>query len=159
MNLEIKNIGVGNAIIPVNITVFDQQDSMIGLYAPEAVITDAISGGADNALQNMQFVGGMDQSLGLQAAGAVSRPLRGYSVKRYSASKSSWIMAGRSYCATILKSITINIFNMNRTNLENLWTELKGLKFDDKYIKQMEEMMAKGLPSFELKGLFPMDKG
>lgn len=48
---------------------------------------------------------------------------------------------------------------MNRTNLENLWTELKGLKFDDKYIKQMEEMMAKGLPSFELKGLFPVDKG
>ncbi len=48
---------------------------------------------------------------------------------------------------------------MNRTNLENLRTELKGLKFDDKYIKQMEEMMAKGLPSFELKGLFPVDKG
>ncbi len=61
---------MGNAIIPVNITVFDQQDSMIGLYAPEAVITDGISGGADNALQSMQFVGGMDQSLGVQAAGA-----------------------------------------------------------------------------------------
>ncbi|OKS86129.1 hypothetical protein [Mucilaginibacter polytrichastri] len=48
---------------------------------------------------------------------------------------------------------------MNRTNLENLKGELKGLKFDDKYIKKMEEMMEKGLPSFELKGLLPVDKG
>lgn len=70
LNLEIKNIGLGNAIIPVNITVFDKKDAMIGLYAPEAVVTDAISGGTDNALQSMQFIGGMDQSLGIQAAGA-----------------------------------------------------------------------------------------
>jgi len=70
LNLEIKNIGLGNAIIPVSITVFDKKDAMVGLYAPEAIITDAISGGADNALQSMQFIGGVDQSLGVQAAGA-----------------------------------------------------------------------------------------
>lgn len=69
LNLEIKNIRLGNAIVPVNLTVFDKRDAMPGINAPEAVIGNAISGGADNALQNMQFMG-MDQSLSVQAAGA-----------------------------------------------------------------------------------------
>ncbi|MEO6520544.1 MAG: hypothetical protein ABIN91_02630 [Mucilaginibacter sp.] len=49
--------------------------------------------------------------------------------------------------------------DMNRNNVENLQGEMKALGFDDKYIKQMEEMVAKNLPSFELKGLVPADKG
>ncbi|OKS86130.1 conjugative transposon protein TraM [Mucilaginibacter polytrichastri] len=82
LNLEIKNIGLGNAIIPVSITVFDKKDAMVGLYAPEAVITDAISGGADNALQSMEFIGGMDQSLGVQAAGAGINAAKGLFSKK-----------------------------------------------------------------------------
>jgi len=69
LNLEIKNIRLGNAIVPVNLTVFDKRDAMPGINAPEALIGNAIGGGADNALQNMQFMG-MDQSLSVQAAGA-----------------------------------------------------------------------------------------
>jgi hypothetical protein len=69
LNLEIKNIRVGNAIVPVNLTVFDKTDAMPGINAPEALIGNAVGGGADNALQNMQFMG-MDQSLSVQAAGA-----------------------------------------------------------------------------------------
>jgi len=69
LNLEIKNIRIGTAIVPVNLTVFDQRDAMVGINAPEAIISGAVSGGADNALQSMQFLS-MDQSLATQAAGA-----------------------------------------------------------------------------------------
>lgn len=48
---------------------------------------------------------------------------------------------------------------MNKNNLENLKGEMKALKFDDSFIKQMEENMAKNLPAFQLKGHLPADKG
>jgi hypothetical protein len=67
--LEIKNIGLDNAIIPVSLTVFDRKDAMVGIDAPEALMAEVAGSGADNALQGMQFLG-MDQSLGVQAAGA-----------------------------------------------------------------------------------------
>lgn len=49
--------------------------------------------------------------------------------------------------------------NMNKNNLENLRGELKALKFDDHFIKEMEEKMELNLPSFEVKGRLPSDKG
>ena len=66
--LNIKNIRLGTSIVPVDLTVYSL-DGMEGINAPEAVFGDAVSGGADNALQSMQFLNG-DQSIGVQAAGA-----------------------------------------------------------------------------------------
>jgi hypothetical protein len=48
---------------------------------------------------------------------------------------------------------------MNKNNLENLQGEMRALRFDDHFIKQMEEQMEKNLPAFELKGQLPADKG
>lgn len=64
--LTIQNIRLDKKIIPVNLTVFSL-DGMPGIPAPEAELGGAASSGADNAIQNMQFLT-MDQSLGAQAA-------------------------------------------------------------------------------------------
>lgn len=65
----IRNIRLGTSIIPVDLSVFDQKDAMIGINAPEAIILEGVNSGANSAVQNMQFLS-MDQSLGIQAAGA-----------------------------------------------------------------------------------------
>jgi conjugative transposon TraM protein len=64
--LDIRNIRLKNAIIPANITVFSL-DGIPGVPAPEAELANAAGGGADNAIENMQFLS-MDQSLATQAA-------------------------------------------------------------------------------------------
>lgn len=64
--LTIQNIRLDKQIIPVNLTVFSL-DGMPGIPAPEAELGGAAGGGADNAIQNMQFLS-MDQSLAAQAA-------------------------------------------------------------------------------------------
>jgi hypothetical protein len=64
--LEIKNIRLGDAIIPVNLTVYSE-DSMPGIPAPEAELAGAAGNGAGNTLSGMQFLS-MDQSLATQAA-------------------------------------------------------------------------------------------
>jgi hypothetical protein len=64
--LTIQNIRLDKQIIPVNLTVFSL-DGMPGIPAPEAELSGAAGGGADNAIQSMQFLT-MDQSLGAQAA-------------------------------------------------------------------------------------------
>jgi hypothetical protein len=69
LNLQIKNVRLGNSIVPVNLTVFDLQDAMIGINVPEAVLQDAVSVSAGNAAGRIQMLSA-DQSLGLQAAGA-----------------------------------------------------------------------------------------
>jgi len=66
--LHIKNIRLGTSIVPVDLTVYSL-DGMAGIYAPEAVLSDAVSGGADDAIRDMQILT-MDQSIGMQAAGA-----------------------------------------------------------------------------------------
>lgn len=69
LNLEIRNIRVGNQIIPVNLTVFDKKDAMIGINAPEAVLTDAVNAGSSDLVGGFG-IGAFDQSLGVQVAGA-----------------------------------------------------------------------------------------
>jgi hypothetical protein len=69
LNLQIKNVGLGNSIVPVNLTVFDRQDAMIGINVPQAVLQDAVSLSASSATGRIQLLSG-DHSLGLQAAGA-----------------------------------------------------------------------------------------
>jgi hypothetical protein len=64
--LTIQNIRLEKQIIPVSLTVFSL-DGMPGIPAPEAELSGAAGGGADNAIQSMQFLS-MDQSLGAQAA-------------------------------------------------------------------------------------------
>lgn len=69
LNLEIKNIRIGLLIIPVDLTVFDMKDSMEGINVPEALTSDAIRGGSDNAMQGLNLMT-MDQTVGTQLAGA-----------------------------------------------------------------------------------------
>ena len=64
--LDIKDIRVGNAIIPVDLAVYSL-DGLPGINAPDAEIAGAAGDGADNAVENMQLLS-MDQSLGAQAA-------------------------------------------------------------------------------------------
>ncbi|MEO6520979.1 MAG: conjugative transposon protein TraM [Mucilaginibacter sp.] len=66
--LNIKNIRIGTAIIPVDLTVFSL-DGLSGINAPEAELADAAGSGSGNALQSMTFLP-MDQTLATQAAGA-----------------------------------------------------------------------------------------
>ena len=66
--LDIRNIRLGTAIIPVNFTVFSL-DGMAGIAAPEAELGEAAGSGANGALENMQFLSA-DYSLGTQAATA-----------------------------------------------------------------------------------------
>lgn len=66
--LDIKTIRSGNRIIPVDLSVYGL-DGIRGIAAPEAVVGQAISGGADDAVRSLQFMT-MDQSMGAQVAGA-----------------------------------------------------------------------------------------
>ncbi|MBB6271850.1 hypothetical protein HDF26_002307 [Pedobacter cryoconitis] len=66
--LNIKNIRLGTSIIPVNLSVYSL-DGMPGIDAPEAELEVAAGAGFNDAVQGIQFLG-MDQSIGVQAAGA-----------------------------------------------------------------------------------------
>jgi hypothetical protein len=66
--VDIKNIRLGEAIIPVDLTVYSL-DGMPGIPAPEAELAGAAGSGAESAVQSMQFMS-MDQSLATQAASA-----------------------------------------------------------------------------------------
>ncbi|WP_090770228.1 conjugative transposon protein TraM [Pedobacter soli] len=57
LNLEIKNVRLGNQVIPVNLTVFDQRDAMQGINAPEALLTDAVNGGTTDAIGGLGLSG------------------------------------------------------------------------------------------------------
>ncbi|MBO9674146.1 MAG: conjugative transposon protein TraM [Sphingobacteriaceae bacterium] len=66
--LDITNVRLGSSIVPVQLSVFSL-DGIIGIDAPEAVLGETAGNGLSNAVQSMQFLS-MDQSLGVQAAGA-----------------------------------------------------------------------------------------
>ena len=66
--LDIKTIRLGNRIVPVDLSVYSL-DGIRGIAAPEALLTDAINGGSDDAVRNIQLMG-LDQSMGAQLAGA-----------------------------------------------------------------------------------------
>ncbi|TCC91928.1 conjugative transposon protein TraM [Pedobacter frigiditerrae] len=66
--LDIKTIRLGNRIVPVDLSVYSL-DGIRGIEAPEALLTDAINGGSDDAVRNIQLMG-LDQSMGAQIAGA-----------------------------------------------------------------------------------------
>jgi len=81
--LDIRNIRLGTAIIPVNLTVFSL-DGMPGIAAPEAELGEAAGSGANGALENLQFLS-MDNSLSTQAATAgisAAKSLLGKKVKK-----------------------------------------------------------------------------
>lgn len=66
--LDIKNIRLGTSIIPVDLSVYSL-DGMIGINAPEAVLTDALNNGTDDAVRSIG-IGSFDQSVVTQVAGA-----------------------------------------------------------------------------------------
>lgn len=81
--LDIKNIRLGNSIVPVDLSVFDM-DGMRGINVPEALTKDAVNGGTDDALRNIQLMT-MDQSIATQVAGAgidAAKGLFGKKIKR-----------------------------------------------------------------------------
>lgn len=66
--VDIKNIRLGNAIVPVNLSVYSL-DGMEGLNAPEAMLTDALNSGTVDASSSIGL-GGFDQTLVSQVVGA-----------------------------------------------------------------------------------------
>jgi hypothetical protein len=66
--VDIKTIRMGNNIVPVDLSLYSL-DGIRGIEAPDAVVNSAISGGADDAVRSLQLLT-MDQSVGVQAAGA-----------------------------------------------------------------------------------------
>jgi hypothetical protein len=66
--LTIKNITLGNTIIPVDLTVFSR-DGIPGINAPEAELGEAAGNGTNDALESMEFMP-MDETMGTQAASA-----------------------------------------------------------------------------------------
>jgi len=78
--LDIKNIRLGRAIIPVSLTVFSL-DGLAGIPAPEAELAGAAGDGVNNALQEMQLLS-MDQSLATQAASAGINAAKGLLSKK-----------------------------------------------------------------------------
>jgi len=78
--LTIESIRVDKKIIPVNLTVYSL-DGMPGIPAPEAELGGVAGTGADDAVQNMQFLS-MDQSLGAQAAAGGINAAKGFFSKK-----------------------------------------------------------------------------
>jgi conjugative transposon TraM protein len=68
MNLEIKNIRLGNQVIPVNLTVYDKRDVMVGVFAPEALLSEAIASGGTGAIGSLG-ISGFDLTTQLAGAG------------------------------------------------------------------------------------------
>lgn len=66
--LDIRNIRMGTSIVPVDLSVYSL-DGMEGIYAPEAMLTDALNNGTDNAVRGVNLMG-LDGSLGAQVASA-----------------------------------------------------------------------------------------
>lgn len=81
--LNIKTIRLGTSILPVDLSVYDM-DAMAGINAPEAITTDAIRNGSNNAVQGLQLMS-MDRSVTTQLAGAsveAAKGLLGRKIKR-----------------------------------------------------------------------------
>ncbi|MEJ5996249.1 conjugative transposon protein TraM [Pedobacter sp. Du54] len=66
--LDIRNIRLGTSIVPVDLSVYSL-DGMEGIYAPEAMLTDALNGGTENAVRGVNLLG-IDGSLGAQVTSA-----------------------------------------------------------------------------------------
>lgn len=66
--LDIKQIRLGTSIIPVDLSVYSL-DGMIGIDAPEAMLSDAVNSGSNQAIRDLDFMG-IDQTLVTQVAGA-----------------------------------------------------------------------------------------
>jgi len=81
LTVTIKNIGLGNTILPVDLTVFDKNDALEGISVPEAVTGDAMKEGANDGLQNMQLMS-LDGSLSAQAATAGINATKGLFSKK-----------------------------------------------------------------------------
>jgi len=85
--LDIKQIRLGTSIVPVDLSVYSL-DGMLGIAAPEAMLSEAVNSGTDQAVSNIGLMG-IDQTIATQVAGAgidaaknlLSRKLRKVKVK------------------------------------------------------------------------------
>ncbi|MGA9652165.1 conjugative transposon protein TraM [Pedobacter sp.] len=66
--VDIKTIRLGYNIIPVDLSIYSL-DGIKGIAAPDAIVDNALSGGADDTVRGLQLLT-MDQSVGAQVAGA-----------------------------------------------------------------------------------------
>ncbi|MFD2871941.1 conjugative transposon protein TraM [Mucilaginibacter ximonensis] len=81
LTIIIKNIGLGNTILPVDLTVFDKNDALEGISVPEAVTGDGLKEGADQGVQSMELMS-LDGSLSAQAATAGLNTAKGLFSKK-----------------------------------------------------------------------------
>jgi len=84
--LDIKNIRLGNSIIPVDLSMYGL-DGMAGISAPEAIVKESLSGGAIDAVGGMSVygiegIGGQVADAGIEAAKSLfSRKVKVVKVK------------------------------------------------------------------------------
>lgn len=78
--LNINTIRLGNSIIPVDLSVYDL-DGIKGINVPEALIKDAVNGGTEDAIRDIQLMT-MDQSIATQVAGAGINAAKGLFSKK-----------------------------------------------------------------------------
>jgi hypothetical protein len=81
LTITIKNIGLNNTILPVDLTVFDKNDALEGISVPEAVTGDGLKDGADQGVQGMELMS-LDGSLSAQAATAGLNTAKGLFSKK-----------------------------------------------------------------------------
>lgn len=79
--LRIKSIHIGNALYPVDLTVFDQTDGLEGISVPEAITGEAIGDGATSGVQGMELMS-LDPSVSGQLAGAGINAAKGLFSKK-----------------------------------------------------------------------------
>lgn len=69
LHLDITSIRVGKSLLPVDLSTYDMRDGMEGINVPDALLSDAVKTGSDNAVQSLQFLP-FDQNMETQIAGA-----------------------------------------------------------------------------------------
>jgi hypothetical protein len=79
--LSIKSIHIGNALYPVDLTVYDQTDGLEGISVPQAVTGEAIRDGASSGVQGMEIMS-LDPSMSAQLAGAGINAAKGLFSKK-----------------------------------------------------------------------------
>jgi hypothetical protein len=83
--VDIKTVRIGKLILPVDLSIYGM-DGIRGIETTEAVIGNAASGGADDAVRGLQLTS-FDQSVGTQLAGAGIDAAKGLFSKKVSSVK------------------------------------------------------------------------
>jgi hypothetical protein len=81
MTINIKSIHLGNAILPADLTIFDETDGLEGICVPEAITNEAVKDGVVNGVQGLELMS-LDQSVSTQLTGAGINAAKGLFAKK-----------------------------------------------------------------------------